>query len=86
MLRNVLRDLEVHPLTREAAERDMAPWRGAVWQVLSDGLGLRGRGQAALRLALEFGTWRSLVRDSRLATDEAVAVMMAAVRCAGEER
>jgi AcrR family transcriptional regulator len=86
MLGNVLRDLEVHPLTREAVERNMGPWHAAAWRALSDGLELSGRGRAALALALEFATWRSLVRGSGLATDEAVAVMLAAVRCAGEER
>jgi AcrR family transcriptional regulator len=83
LLGNVLRDLEVDPLTRETAELRMGPWRAATWEVLTDGLRLGPRAAAALELALEFATWRSLVRGSGLSSDEAASLMDAAVRCAG---
>lgn len=86
MLGNLVRDMDVHALTRETAEHHMGSWNAAVREVLTDGLELCPRSRAALELALEFTAWRSLARGSGLATAEAVAVMVAAVRCAGEER
>ena len=60
-----------------------AHWRAAA-ELLSAGWGARGRRRtllrAAIALALDFGTWRSLVRDHGLSDEQAVAV---ALRLAG---
>jgi hypothetical protein len=42
----------------------------------------RSRTAAALDLALDFQTWHSLARRSGLSRDEAVEVMVRAIRCA----
>lgn len=82
MLANMMRDQEVHPVTRQSVERRMGPWRGAAWDALTAGLDLGHPGEAALALALQFSTWRSLVRESRLGEERAAEVMRLAVRCA----
>lgn len=83
MLGHVTRDSEVHALTRETAERVTAPWMRAVVAALGDDLDPGPRRAAALTLALDFGTWRTLVRRCGLANEAAVGVMIAAIRCAG---
>jgi AcrR family transcriptional regulator len=81
----VLRDAEVHPLTRELHElrgaEPMSRLRGA----LAKGLGRGKRVQAALDLALDFRTWRRL-RESGLDTAEAAELMAEAVLCADRRR
>jgi AcrR family transcriptional regulator len=82
LLANVVRDAEVHPLTRETFERDVAPHLGAIGQALAEVLpGMRRRStQAALELALDFNTWRLLVRRG-LSTGQAAELMTATLSC-----
>lgn len=76
----VLRDAEVHPLTREIAELRFGPYLMAYEAVL--GAQLSPVQRALLRLAIGYGTWRSLVVDSRLAPADAVRAMVNAVSTA----
>jgi AcrR family transcriptional regulator len=86
MLTNVTRDSETDPVIAEISQLRFGPSLEAIAKTLAKGL-VSGRGRrrqlAALKLALDFRTWRSLVRDSGLSRKEAVATMAAAVRCAG---
>jgi AcrR family transcriptional regulator len=77
ILSHVLRDAQVHPLTREMFEL-RAPGFAEYPRVLANGLPGRKRVRAAVALALEFATWRRLV-DGGLSRDEAVETMVAAV-------
>jgi AcrR family transcriptional regulator len=81
MMANVLRDAEVHALTREIASTAMLAI-GALREVLMEGLGGGDRVRAVVELALGFHTWRSLVRDGRLSRDAAIELMAALVNCA----
>jgi AcrR family transcriptional regulator len=78
----VLRDAEVHPLTKEIAELRMGPYLAAWRDVLGAKLGSRQR--AMLRLALSFFTWRTLVSDGGLKPGAAVKAMVQAIEGAGE--
>lgn len=71
----VLRDAEVHELTREIAEMRMGPSFARAAQLLSEGL--PERAQPLLSLALDFACWRVLHRT--LGNVEAAALMAAAV-------
>jgi AcrR family transcriptional regulator len=86
MLTNVTRDSETDPVLAEISQLRFGPSLEVIAETLAKGL-VSGRGRrrqlAALNLALDFRTWRSLVRDSGLSRKEAVATMAAAVRCAG---
>lgn len=73
----VLRDAEHHALTREVTELRLGPPMATCRTVLGDGL--TQTQQAMLALALSFFTWRTLTRDSGLATDVAVDAMVAAI-------
>jgi AcrR family transcriptional regulator len=79
MLANVIRDAEVDPLTREMAGLRVAPRMAEIRQILSEGV-VRGRRhrriEGALGLALDFHTWRSLLRDSGLSQADAVDLMV----------
>ena len=75
----MLRDIEVHPLTREVSELRTGATIAAYHEVL--GAGLSDRQRAMLGLALGFHTWRSLVREGGLNTTEAVEAMVDAVCC-----
>ena len=57
----VLRDAEHHALTREIVELRMMPTFAGAARVLGEGLSPRG--QALLRVALDFACWRAL-RDA----------------------
>ena len=86
MLTNVTRDAETDPVMAEVSALRFGPPLQAMAEVLSKGLvegRYRRRAQAALMLALDFRTWRSLARDSGLSRKDAVATMVRAVRCAG---
>ncbi|UHQ18271.1 TetR/AcrR family transcriptional regulator [Lysobacter sp. KIS68-7] len=76
----VLRDADAQPLVREIVELRWAPYHVAYDEVLSEGLGAPAR--ALLRLALDFFTWRSLVRDSGLTPEHAVRTMVTAISAA----
>ena len=84
MMSNVVRDAEVHPITREMAE----PYYQLFEQmryVLATGWGVEDERLplllATLGHALDFQTWRSLVRQQGLNDEQAVEVMMCMVRC-----
>ena len=78
----VLRDAEVHALTREISQMRMGPYMRAYREVLGAGLGAEGR--AMLGLMLGFHAWRSLVRENGLGQDAAVGVAVRAIECADE--
>lgn len=85
MLANNIRDAPELPALADAMS-GMGEYFGAVIDVLGRGWGARGRRRARLRAAIghavDFETWRSLVRRQGLAADEAVelaAGMVAAV-------
>ena len=78
MLSNIVRDLE----TMETVRRQFAHYEAYFEQAqatLMSGRGLRGRRahttRAAVGHAIAFATWRSLVREQRCTTAEAVALM-----------
>lgn len=73
----VLRDAEHHALTREIAGLRYGPYVNAYRQVL--GTGLNAKQRAVLHLALNFFTWRSLVRESGLGQIAAVTTMVQAI-------
>ena len=77
----VLRDAEVHPLTREISDLRWGPSMVAFADVL--GAKLTARQRAMLQLALSFFTWRSLVRDSGLKPAVAARIMAQAIEDAG---
>jgi len=81
MLANVIRDREVHELTRATIERHMGPWGRSAWTALTEGLPAGGGTAALLALALEFGTWRSLAGNG-VPPEGAARLMAAAVRAA----
>ena len=76
----VLRDGEVHALTREISELRTAPSMKAFREIL--GSDLTKAQLAILELALSFFTWRTLVRDKRAGQDAAVVLMVRAIACA----
>jgi AcrR family transcriptional regulator len=83
MLASVMRDAEVHAITREMVGRRIGPAMAVLSTALAAGWA-RGRNtRAAIDLALNFHTWRSLVRESGLSADQAAGLMAGTVRCAG---
>jgi AcrR family transcriptional regulator len=83
MLGNVLRDAETVPAVWQATEprrRYIADLR----DLLADGWSARGRQRqqliAALALALDFHTWKRLVRDEKVHPEEALHVMICLIR------
>jgi AcrR family transcriptional regulator len=77
----VLRDAEVHPVTRETVGLTFGPYFAAYHEVL--GAKLNARQRAMLHLALSFFTWRSLVREAGLKPAAAVEAMVQAIDGAG---
>jgi AcrR family transcriptional regulator len=73
----VLRDAEVHEVTRETAASQFGPVMAA-WHVVL-GERLSPAQQPLLTLAFSFFTWRSLTRDSGLREAAAVDTMVRAV-------
>ena len=84
MMANVIRDAQVHPLTREMAEPSFRHWERMRY-VLATGWGvedeLLGLLLAALGHALDFQTWRSLARQQGLDDEQAIELMVGMVRC-----
>jgi AcrR family transcriptional regulator len=83
MLQNVLRDSESSPAVQQSLEprrRYLADLR----DVLACGWSARGRKRqrllAALGLALDFNTWKRVVRDEKLNPEDAVQMMIGLVR------
>lgn len=81
MLGNVMRDREVHELTRRTSEREMGAWAADARRALAEPLPDGGPAAALLAVALEFGTWRSLSRAG-LSPADGAGLMAGAVRCA----
>lgn len=77
----VLRDAEYHAPTKEIVALRMGPFMAASIDVLGEGLAARQR--AALRLAVSFYTWRTLVRESGLKPAAAAEVMVQAILAGG---
>jgi AcrR family transcriptional regulator len=77
----VLRDAEVHPITKETLESSFGPYFHAHHEVL--GLKLNAKQRAMLHLALSFFTWRALVREVGLKPAAAVEAMLQAIDGAG---
>jgi AcrR family transcriptional regulator len=73
----ILRDAEIHPLTREIVELRFLPFARA-WQEVLGGR-LSAKQDALLQLGLSFHTWRSLVRDAGLKQSAAVDAMVHAI-------
>ena len=86
MRANVLRDAETMPELAALLEGTFVPYLGAVHELLAEGWEVGGKDRrrllAALRLAMDFRTWRSLERESGLGREEAVELMLQAVRSA----
>lgn len=84
MRANVLRDAETMPELAALLEGTFVPYLRAVRELLAKGWEVRGEGRrrllAALKLAIDFHTWRSLERGSGLDREEAVDLMIEAVR------
>ena len=83
MIANVFRDAQVHPLTREMAEPYFRHWE-RIRYVLATGWGVEDERLAlllaALAHALDFQTWRSLVRQQELNDEQAAELMVGMVR------
>jgi AcrR family transcriptional regulator len=73
----VLRDAEYHALTKEIAQLRNGPHMAAYQEVLSADLGPKQH--AMVQLALNFFTWRTLVRDGGLKSAAAVEAMVQAI-------
>lgn len=89
MIDKVMRDRQVHPLTREFSEPYFRHWE-AMRDGLAIGWDVRDKRRemllAALGHALDFGTWRSLVRQQGLDDERAIDLMVCVVRCASRGR
>jgi AcrR family transcriptional regulator len=83
MTANVIRDAQVHPLTREVAEPYFRHWERMRY-VLATGWGVEDERLdlllAALAHALDFQTWRSLARQQGLNDEQAAELMVGMVR------
>jgi len=77
---SVMRDVEIHALTKEIMELRFGPYVAAYHEVL--GAKLNARQRAMLGLALSFHTWRTLTRESGLKRAAAVAAMVHAIESA----
>lgn len=73
----VLRDAEHHALTQEIIALRFGPPMAAFHEVL--GAQLERKQRAMLQLAVSFFTWRTLVRESGLKTQDAAGVMLHAI-------
>lgn len=85
MMASFVRDVQVHPLTREFSEPYFRHW-DRMRYVLVTGWGAQNQQLqlllGALGHALDFQTWRSLVRQQGLDDAQAVELMVKLVRCA----
>jgi AcrR family transcriptional regulator len=85
MMASFVRDVQVHPLTREFSEPYFRHW-DRMRYVLVTGWGAQDQQLqlllGALGHALDFQTWRSLVRQQGLDDEQAVELMVKMVRCA----
>ncbi len=81
-LSNVLRDAEIHPLTKEISTLRFGPVMKVWNEVLGAKLNVKQR--AMLRLALSFFTWRTLVQQAGLEQNAAVAMMVQTIESVKE--
>jgi AcrR family transcriptional regulator len=87
LLAHLTRDFADDPVSQQVFELRSGPQLRALHAALEDGV-VTGRGHARARtaatldLALDFQTWQSLARRSGLSRDQAVEVMVRAIRCA----
>jgi AcrR family transcriptional regulator len=86
LLENVIRDAETLPELREQVEAGIGRYHAAVVEVLVDGWKTRGRRRerlaTAVALAVDFSTWRLLVRRRGLSNEEAAELAAELVACA----
>ena len=82
MLEKLYRDAPLVPAVAHQLEASAIPYFGFVSDVLMEGRPRRKKSRAAIGHALDFQTWRSLVREQGLPTAEAVELMVALVRAA----
>ena len=75
----VLRDAEIHALTKEVSAMRFGPVMKAWREVLGEKL--NAKQQAMLAVALSFYTWRTLVQQNGLKRDAAVYTMVQAIDC-----
>jgi AcrR family transcriptional regulator len=84
MLANVLRDAPLDPVAQENMVSFYQYWE-TMRDALADAFGASGERHeallAAVALALDFQTWRTLVRQQELSQDRAVGLMVGMVRC-----
>jgi len=89
MTGNVRRDAELMPSLRQVLDQGWQPFLESALDILSAGWGARGararRLRATIDLALDFGTWKRLVRVNGLKQDEA-ADLMVTLACAAAGR
>jgi AcrR family transcriptional regulator len=83
MRANVLRDANTMPELAVLLEDSVVPYLGAMRDLLAEGWEVNDDGRkrllAAIKLAIDFHTWRSLERESGLSRKEAVEIMLEAV-------
>jgi AcrR family transcriptional regulator len=83
MRANVLRDAQTMPELAGLLEGTVVPYLEALRELLAEGWGVRDEGRrrllAALKLAIDFHTWRTLERGSGLSREEAVELILDAV-------
>jgi AcrR family transcriptional regulator len=84
MMGNVLRDAPIVPALGELMEERWFALIASMVEVLAKGRGVRGgrakRVRAAIRLAVDFSSWRTLTVQGGLADDAAAALAARAVR------
>ena len=84
MLANVLRDGQLDPRGQESMVMLYQHWR-RMRDTIAEAFGASGEYReallAAVALALDFQTWRTLVREQGLDADRAVELMVRSVRC-----
>ncbi len=85
MRANVLRDAQTMPELAALLKGTVVPYLEAVRDLLAEDWEVRGNRErrrllAALKLAIDFHTWRTLERESGLSGEEAVETMLEAVR------
>lgn len=85
MMSSSVRDMPLKPVLYEILTPFFEHWE-RMRGVLAVGWGARGKRRALLSAAighaLDFGTWRSLVRQQGIDDEQAVDLMVCAVRCA----
>ena len=79
MATRVVRDAEFHEGVREIQKLRRDPFAAAAQTALAEGLPRRARTRAMLDVALDFRTWKSLVRTDGLSQTEVVEAMVKAI-------